>query len=219
MLTLGTMKHDRKTAISMAKNTATWCVLGMALTMVSCSNDGAKVAPTGDTPPAQKLSPSGRESMDRQADQTRQFQELNAVQVENKVSPYRYVISTEMYSVFGELVKASSHSRTIHSAGVTLLCPTDKAFESFDNWKMMLRQGNQDVLDEFVAHHVVPKVMSYEAFKLQEEHPTLAGENLGVSTRGGVFFNDAHVRSGHVETLNGNVIGLDDVAFVPFSMR
>ena len=157
--------------------------------------------------------------MNRRTEEAQRLQEMNKVTVENKLSPYRYVISTERFSIFGMLVKASSHSRVIHGSGVTLLCPTDEAFESFDNWKMMLRQGNQDDLDDFVAHHVLTTVMTYDDFKLKESHETLAGENLEVSTEGGIYANGAHVRSGYVPTEKGNVMGLDDVVFIPFPLR
>ena len=157
--------------------------------------------------------------MDRRTEEAQRLQELNKVSVENKLSPYRYVISTDRYSIFGQLVKASSHSRAIHGSGVTLLCPTDEAFESFDNWKMMLRKGNQEELDEFVAHHVLPIIMTYEDFKVKDAHNSLSGDAIEVSTKGGIYANSAHVRSGYIPTENGSIIGLDEVVFVPFSLR
>lgn len=194
-------------------------VVSLTVALLACSETEKSDAPARVTDPVKKVSPAGRESMERRTDEVTRMQELNRVEVENKLSPYRYVISTERYSIFGQLVKLSSHSRTVHGGGVTLLCPTDEAFDNLDNWKMLLRKGNQQELDDFVAHHVLPIVMTYEDFKLKDTHTTLAEDELTVSTRGGIFANDAHVRSGYVATENGSVIGLDDVAYIPFSLR
>jgi uncharacterized surface protein with fasciclin (FAS1) repeats len=194
-------------------------ILVLALAMASCESNPSTPEATSKPDPLKKVSPAGQESMQRRTENAQRLQEMNKVTVENKLSPYRYVISTERFSIFGQLVKASSHSRTIHGSGVTLLCPTNDAFESFDAWKMMLRQGNQEELDAFVAHHVLPVIMTYEDFKLKDTHTTLAGDEMEVSTQGGIYANGAHVRSGFVPTENGSVLGLDDVAFVPFSLR
>ena len=126
-------------------------VLAVALAWNSCDSSTSTPAETSTPNPTQKVSPAGRQSMDRRSEEAQRLQDMNRVTVENKLSPYRYVISTERFSIFGQLVKASSHSRAIHGTGVTLLCPTNDAFEEFDTWKMMLRQGNQEELDDFVA--------------------------------------------------------------------
>jgi len=192
------------------------CVL--AFSMVSCGGSEAPPAPQ-EVAPVTKLSPAARENLNQRRDEKLRMHELAKVQVENTLSPYRYVTSTERYSIFGSLLKASSHSRVAHAQGVTLLAPTNEAFEAFDSWKMLTRTGSQGELDEFVAHHIVPGIMSYEEFKSADAHETLAGEAHEVSTSGGIFFNDAHVRSGHVGTENGTVIGLDDVVFIPLGLR
>ena len=204
-------------------STGMWTLAFAGLTVVgmqSCSSSSAPEASKKvEQTPASKISPAGRQSMDRRTDEVMRFQEMNKVAVENKISPYRYVISTERYSIFGQLVKASSHSRTIHGSGVTLLCPTDEAFDSFDNWKMMLRRGSQQELDDFVANHVLPITLTYEDLKKKDTHTNLAGENIEMNLRGGVSANGAHVRSGYIPTDRGNVIGLDGVVFVPFALR
>ena len=191
--------------------------LGAAL---GCTSTTSPPAPEQEQmAPATKLSPAGRKSMERRIEERGNFQELNQVVEENTISPYRYVISTDQHSIFGSLVKASSHSRMIHGSGVTLLCPTNKAFATFDKWKMLLGRGKQVELDDFVAHHVLPTIMSYEALKAKTTHTTLSGDVFNLETHGGISINGAHVRSGHVTTLNGSVIGLDDVAYIPLSLR
>ena len=192
-------------------------ILGFAC--LGCSSDSPDAPQNQTVNPLKNTSPSGRESMERRNRDVLRMQEMNAVKTENKISPFRYVTSTEQYSIFGQLVKASTHSRAIHGNGVTLLCPTDKAFAEFDNWKMMLRRGQQSELDDFIAHHVLLDIMTYEDFKLMDEHATLSGDKIAVQTAGGIYANDAHVRSGYVATENGNIIGLDDILYIPFSLR
>ena len=188
--------------------------------MLGCDAGNAEAGSQNEQPnPASKTSPAARETMDRRTRDAVRFQELNAVKVENKISPFRYVTSTPQFSIFAQLVKASTHSRVIHGNGVTLLCPTDAAFAQMDNWKLLLRSGNQEEIDDFVAHHVLLDVMTYNDFKLLDRHETLAGEDVVVETTDGIFANDAHVRSGYVATENGSVIGLDDIMYVPFSLR
>lgn len=157
--------------------------------------------------------------MERQGRDMDRFHEMNKVKVENKISPYRYVISTERHSRFGQLVKASSLSRTIHSGGVTLLCPTDDAFENWTPWLQLIKEGKQYEIDDFVGNHVIPMTLTYDDLKSKDTHATLAGTTLEISTRGGVTANKARVRSGHVITENGHVIGLDDLAYVPQALR
>ena len=177
---------------------------------------------TGDEIPAPstKMSPSGRNGMKQKNEENRVKKEAYSAENENLLSPYRYVISVEEFSIFARLVQASSHSKHIHSAGVTLLSPTDRAFnEEFPDWKMLLRSGDQDALDDFVGHHVLEGVMTYDDFKLMDSHPTMLGDDVMVNTLGGVFANDAHVRSGFVETNNGNLIALDGIAYTPGGWR
>ena len=157
--------------------------------------------------------------MERQGRDMDRFHEMNKVKVENKISPYRYVISTERYSRFGQLVKASSLSRTIHSTGVTLLCPTNDSFKNWDAWLRLIKEGKQNEIDGFVGNHAIPITLTYDDLKSKDTHTTLAGTTLEISTRGGITANDAHVRMGHVVTENGNVIGLDDLAYVPPALR
>ena len=186
------------------------------------SLESPKETTTGDEipEPSAKMSPSGRKGMERKNEENRVKKEAYSAENENLLSPYRYVISAEEFSIFARLVQASSHSKHIHSAGVTLLSPTDDAFnEEFPDWKMLLREGDQDALDDFVGHHVLEGIMTYDDFKLMESHPTMLGDEVMVNTSGGVFANDAHVRSGFIETDNGNLIALDGIAYTPGSWR
>ena len=193
--------------------------IAVCLVALICLTGCTDSAPDALPNPASKMSPAGRLNIERQGSDVDRFQEMNQVKVENKISPYRYVISTERYSRFGQLVKASSLSRTIHSSGVTLLCPTDDAFENWVPWLRLIKEGNQYEIDDFVGNHVIPMTLTYDDLKSKDTHATLAGTTLEISTRGGITANEARVRSGHVITENGSVIGLDDLAYVPRTLR
>jgi uncharacterized surface protein with fasciclin (FAS1) repeats len=84
---------------------------------------------------------------------------------------------------------------------------------------MLMRKGGQAEIDEFIAHHVIPGSMTYDQFKSESGHVCLSGESMTIDTRGGITFNGAHVRSGHVMTQNGSVIGMDDIVHLPLSVR
>ena len=151
-------------------------------------------------PPASKLSPQGRQTLERKKQEAMRLRDMSKVAKENTLSPYRYVTSTERYSIFGSLVKASSLSRSIHSQGVTLLCPKNEAFESDLNWESLLLEANGDALDAWVSRHVIPVAMRYERFKTQKEHLDLNNNPIKMETRGGIKANGARVRSGDVVT-------------------
>lgn len=186
----------------------------MAIVLLpSCTQPGgeSKKEPV----PADQLSPQARQTMERQKQEALRLRTVGKAEKENTLSPYRYVTSTERYTIFGSLVKASSLSRAIHSQGVTLLCPKDGAFEADSNWKTLLKEENREALDNWVSRHVIPVVMRYGDFKTKEEHLDLNGNSIMVETRGGITANGARVRSGDVPTENGTVIGLDDLLMAP----
>ena len=83
----------------------------------------------------------------------------------------------------------------------------------------LIKEGNQYEIDDFVGNHVIPMTLTYDDLKSKDTHATLAGTTLEISTRGGITANEARVRSGHVITENGSVIGLDDLAYVPRTLR
>ena len=89
--------------------------------------------------PTAKMSPAARERMEQREEDALKKQSMSQDEVENKMSPYRYVVSTELHSIFGQLVKQSTLAKHIHGRGVTLLAPTDKAMEAMGDWKLLTR--------------------------------------------------------------------------------
>ena len=190
----------------------------LALTLVGCATEGTQNQ-GGPPDPTAKMSPAARERMEQREEDALKKQSMSQDEVENKMSPYRYVVSTELHSIFGQLVKQSTLAKHIHGRGVTLLAPTDKAMEAMGDWKLLTRQAYRAELDEFVGHHVLPFNLSYEKFKAKDSHECLAGQILPVNVRGGITINGARVRSGDVMTSNGTVLALDDVVMIPSFLR
>ena len=190
----------------------------LALTLVGCATEGTQNQEAHPDPTA-KMSPAARERMEQREEDALKKQSMSQDEVENKMSPYRYVVSTELHSIFGQLVKQSTLAKHIHGRGVTLLAPTDKAMEDMGDWKLLTRQAYRAELDEFVGHHVLPMNLSYEKFKTKDSHECLAGQILPVNVRGGITINGARVRSGDVMTSNGTVLALDDVVMTPSFLR
>ena len=190
----------------------------VALMLAGCTAEGNPNQEAAPNPTA-KMSPAARERMEQREEDALKKQSMSQDDVENKMSPYRYVVSTELHSIFGQLVKQSTLAKHIHGRGVTLLAPTDKAMEDMGDWKLLTRQAYRAELDEFVGHHVLPMNLSYEKFKTKDSHECLAGQILPVNVRGGITINGARVRSGDVMTSNGTVLALDDVVMTPSFLR
>ena len=190
----------------------------LALTLAGCTAAGTQNQEAHPDPTA-KMSPAARERMEQREEDALKKQSMSQDAVENKMSPYRYVVSTELHSIFGQLVKQSTLAKHIHGQGVTLLAPTDKAMDAMGDWKLLTRQAYRAELDQFVGHHVLPFNLSYEKFKAKDSHECLAGQILPVNVRGGITINDARVRSGDVVTSNGTVLALDDVVMIPSFLR
>ena len=190
----------------------------LALTLAGCATEGNQNQEAHPDPTA-KMSPAARERMEQREEDALKKQSMSQDEVENKMSPYRYVVSTELHSIFGRLVKQSTLAKHIHGQGVTLLAPTNNAMEAMGDWKLLTRQAYRAELDEFVGHHVLPFNLSYEKFKAKDSHECLAGQILPVNVRGGITINDARVRSGDVITSNGTVLALDDVVMTPSFLR
>lgn len=134
---------------------------------------------------------------------------------QNMTSAYRYIVSSDEYPIFSNLVKNSRINKHIHGGDVTLLAPVDKAFEDYPRYKELLYAGNEDALDEFISYHVVNESMEYKIFSEGTDWQVHAGPTLELSREGGVYFGGAHVRSGSIETDRGIIIGMDDLIYFP----
>jgi len=133
----------------------------------------------------------------------------------NMSSAYKYLTTSDDYPIFTSLMVKSSLAKFIHNGDVTVLAPVDKAFDVLPNYKDLLRPGNEEILDEFISHHIIDISMEYKAFTDERSWRVHTGESLPLTNKGGINFNGAHVRSGSVNTEVGSIIGMDDLVYYP----
>ena len=138
-----------------------------------------------------------------------------SVQEKNMTSPYKYLTTTDEYPIFTSLMSRSNLSKHIHSAGVTVLAPVDKAFDDYPYYKELLLPINKEELDNFIAYHIIDTPLEYKEFSVGDSWRVHAGLLLSLTKKGGINFNGAHVRSGSVDTDHGMIIGMDDLVFYP----
>ena len=140
---------------------------------------------------------------------------LSKLKDKNMSSAYRYLISSDEYPIFTQLMAKSGISKHIHSQNVTVLAPVDKAFEIFPKFKQLMLPENEALLNEFISYHVIDIAMEYNEFTNNTSLTVHTGENLKLTNKGGISFNGAHVRSGSINTNVGTIIGMDDLVFYP----
>ena len=141
--------------------------------------------------------------------------EALSVKEKNMTSPYKYLTTTDEYPIFTSLMSRSILSKHIHSAGVTVLAPVDKAFDDYPYYKELLLPINKEELDNFIAYHIIDTPLEYKVFSVGDSWRVHAGLLLSLTKKGGINFNGAHVRSGSVDTDHGMIIGMDDLVFYP----
>ncbi|PCJ82343.1 MAG: hypothetical protein COA49_02265 [Bacteroidetes bacterium] len=137
------------------------------------------------------------------------------VKENNMSSAFKYLTTSDDYPIFTSLMVKSSLAKFIHSGDVTVLAPVDKAFDILPNYKDLLLPGNEDLLDEFISHHIIDISMEYKAFTDERSWRVHTGESLPLTNKGGIDFNGAHVRSGSVNTEVGSIIGMDELVYYP----
>lgn len=195
--------------------------LGLLLiTFTSCNSNNKSETPTKKESTAQlgrELSKEEKKGMQRIEERNKQSRDVRNMSENNLISPYRYLISSEDYPIFAQLVKQSKISKHIHSAGVTVLAPKDAAFDAHPDYKILLEKGNEDLLDEFISHHIINTPYDYKEFSDDGNNrfTVHAGNSYILETRGGITFNGAHVRTETVITEAGTIIGLDDLVYFP----
>jgi uncharacterized surface protein with fasciclin (FAS1) repeats len=121
---------------------------------------------------------------------------------------------------FGTLVTALGRAdlvETLNSEGpFTVFAPTDAAFEALPPGLLdaLLLPENKDTLVKVLTYHVVPgDLMS--SFIVDGELATVEGQNVTLSTMGGVTVNGAQVIQADVVASNGVIHAIDAVLLPP----
>ena len=131
-------------------------------------------------------------------------EELN--QPYSTVSPWRYLITSPDAMYFEKMATLSSHARTIHASGHTLLLPRDQTFLEDKTWKGIMEEETREVLDRFVGAHIIKGIQSPKG--LIGVYEDLNGNAVVIETRddGEQICGGARLLGQVVETDNGIVI-------------
>jgi uncharacterized surface protein with fasciclin (FAS1) repeats len=93
----------------------------------------------------------------------------------------------------------------------TVFAPTDEAFAKLPAGTLEALLKDKAKLTKVLTYHVVAgKVMAADVMKLSEAK-TVEGQNVKISTMGGVMVNDAHVVTADVVASNGVIHVIDKV--------
>jgi uncharacterized surface protein with fasciclin (FAS1) repeats len=97
---------------------------------------------------------------------------------------------------------------------LTVFAPTDEAFAKLGEDTIKAVLADKELLTKILTYHVVSgRVTSGDVVKLQTA-PTLQGQNVRISTMGGVHINDSMVVTADIETSNG-IIHVIDAVLLP----
>jgi uncharacterized surface protein with fasciclin (FAS1) repeats len=112
-------------------------------------------------------------------------------------------------------IQAAGLVETLKGKGpFTVFAPTDEAFAKLPAGTLEGLLKDKAKLASILTYHVVPgKVMSSDVAKLSSAK-TVQGQDVKISTAGGVRVNDAKVVQADIETTNG-VIHVIDTVILP----
>jgi uncharacterized surface protein with fasciclin (FAS1) repeats len=97
---------------------------------------------------------------------------------------------------------------------LTVFAPTDEAFAKLGEDTIKAVLADKELLAKILTYHVVSgRVTSTDVVKLQTA-PTLQGQEIRISTMGGVRINDSMVVTADIETSNG-IIHVIDAVLLP----
>ena len=172
----------------------------MFLALTSCSSEPDATQPK----PGEKSTPVAPVSNGVSKKRAYTEEELN--RPFSTVSPWRYIFTSPDAIYFKKMVTTSSHSKTVHSAGHTLLVPRDQTFLDNKTWKGIMEPENLDALDRFVAAHIIKGIQSPKG--IEGVYEDLNGNTITIESNedGEQVCGGARLLGQVVETDNGLVI-------------
>ncbi|MCG8047303.1 MAG: fasciclin domain-containing protein [Candidatus Thiodiazotropha endolucinida] len=103
------------------------------------------------------------------------------------------------------------------SEGITVLAPTDEAFENIPPDLLTLIASDPDILTAVLSYHVVPKEVDPRKVRYIRKYQTLAGQTLFASgDRRSPMVNQSEVDCQGYRTANGLVWVVDSVLLPQF---
>ncbi len=141
---------------------------------------------------------------------------LDAVLIPETTTVYDVVVDSEDHNTLEAALNAAGLDATLDGpGGFTLFAPTDAAFDALpDNLVNALLTDPEGVLSDILLHHVVGSIALSSGLTDGQAIETLFGQDVIVSTTGGVFINDAQVTVADIPTING-VVHVIDAVLIP----
>ncbi len=171
-----------------------------------------------DNPMNVKSNQSTPEAKEAREKFEKQKEQITAEQ-NNITSNYKYITTTEEYSIFASLVKKSTVGKYMHSAEVAVLAPKNRAFDDYPNYLNLTKPGNEAALDKFVSSYILSENVSYKVIKEAKTVDTYSGESQKVNDRGGITVGGASISTDEAFTQNGTVLGMNELYYVPEEMK
>jgi uncharacterized surface protein with fasciclin (FAS1) repeats len=124
-------------------------------------------------------------------------------------------VAAGSFNTLVKAIQAAGLVETLKGKGpFTVFAPTDEAFAKLPAGTLEGLLKDKAKLASILTYHVVPgKVMSSDVVKLSSAK-TVQGQEVKISTAGGVRVNDAKVVQTDIETTNG-VIHVIDTVILP----
>ncbi len=137
----------------------------------------------------------------------------------NPSSVYKYLITSEEFKVFGQMLKLSDWAKYTHNNKVTVFAPVDSIFKSYSNQHLMLKPENKDKLNEFISNYITDEQLTFKSFKVAEVINTKGDRSYKVSTENGITLQGAEVKTGYIQVDNGTIIELKGLPFYPSGLK
>ncbi|GAA3389975.1 fasciclin domain-containing protein [Cryptosporangium minutisporangium] len=98
--------------------------------------------------------------------------------------------------------------------GLTMLLPTDAAFDKVPGWQLKLALSNKSMLTDILTYHVIEKPLNPKQLNLDGPFTTVEGSELRVRGFGEKLrlgAQNAHVTCGNIPTKNATIYFVDTV--------
>ena len=122
------------------------------------------------------------------------------------------------FSTFLNLLQLSGLAHDIEERQVTILAPTEDAFQKLTKSQLADLATNPTKIDDILKRHIVDEVLTFDELAAKSSVTTLSGDTLTVSNDGGnVTVNGAVVSTPKSDSVSGeqgqeiSVLGIDTV--------
>lgn len=217
------MKHRTATFVALA------ALGGVAVTACGSSADSSSTSPsvgvTTLTSPSRATSSTassaGTTSASSDAGSSTGSTDLSGSSASSGTSRFdraKDALAAGDFSTFLNLLQLSGLARDIEERQVTILAPTEDAFQKLTKDQLADLATNPTKIDDILKRHILDEVLTFDELAAKSSVTTLSGDTLTVSNDGGtVTVNGAVVSAPKSDSVSGeqgqevSVLGIDTV--------